>query len=1645
MGCLIKIKYGEEYHTFDTEQEAKEFIAKNKLDIETSLKINRVDIGQDIINIGHTQHERTVNTIRVINNVSFDEVGKIRAMLPTEDYDTDTYHKYSDAHSMSAFLGGLRNEDGKLLFPKYIFENYLNHIKQHALCREYLIASGKTATEKEISDLQKQIFDGTITETSEIRLRKAAEWYDYMNSKLKIVGLPLNDLGQVLTSIDEEANVTHVQNFITMIMGEFMHKIVELVVRDTKNIESIIFDETNGILQDFLKSYADYKEVPAANKIISALFQNDGKMKQLFPEYLKVANDLIKEIKIKYKRADGTYPEITILSEQNFTADLIDEINGKKKIRGKVDLCVVVDGILHIYDLKLSKKKHDSWDDAKKLKIDYQLSSYKKLAQSLGLHVGTTNVISVHINDNDTIEFDGIYTHHVNGYGDEQLNKLFKPIHKNSPVGFSEQGISQIHDYMERLFQSGSALGRNKLTIDSLAKSLKSKAMFDSSTNTYSIPYFLIDTDGRSKIHHVRKNISPSELDSVVNDLAEKIQNNLVSRSHNLMGTLANDLQAYFIGTMDIKDFKSINQSRDEINRMCALFSKYKGSGAELIFTEEGAQLGMLFIKSPIGIEVIACTEYDPLAPWDITSKQSKLFDSIQGGLSTNTPKSVGAVKIMEAILVLNALNSDLKIADITCMQLTNVKSYKMTNKQMKEYGDFVFDFIQKFDSSVTKNINGTSYTDALEKVMYSFTRFSELSSGIKTFRHNIKTAAIEDLTVKQQSDLSDALNAKTLSEIKSYLSDFSSDDKIVTLEAMRDSLQKEFPTYFDNLDNPIVNEVTTLMYQIELAIASYKSREFITENDIAMLKLSRGAWLSSMDLLPEENVQMINRIVQSDFQKLRDRFGNFRSKCTNQVNKLKQGNNYNGARQMLIGDVTSNYINLFRRDTNTNELLNGDLILKNPWTDKSLQPHQQEFLKFVLYSINKYNKSKLKYKWKSYKDLKPEQFNEVDFLCPLVRTKGMDRFRDTKGGWNTPLLTKAWYSETLRKLTNEAIDLKDTIEGQVEERGKVSDMMESMYNEFASHSDPNVRASLIVNAGGIQAFSMDIESMLYIFTLAQDSKEIFDESTIPAVRSILYTSMFQANITGLNMPNFNQFVKDYMKSAVYGDSLITGEARELFKFIGPAKSAGAAIALSYNIMNLPRELVMGFFTNISRAAFGAYGAETFTMAEYLKAWGIVTGDIPNFIQNVTKIELLNEMYGLSNMSINEIPAQATSNKTGIFALMNRFSTWSLTAPDYFNRMTMFIAQMLHDGTWDAHKLVKDEDGALVLKYDMELDKRFNIFYKYKNTPISQIPEKILPVFNEQAALYEVMYNDFKEESESIMSDTFIKAYTNRQRNSMKSFADMAFGYYDRDTKAAFFKTSIGVLFKQFMAFLSAKKMSYFQVRSNNTARGSYTQLTDTSGKKIWSVNIDGETKIVTDDELNTTYKSYKQFAKPKLAWTGTYMEGIFQSYVNLLRDVGVGSYEALTGKGLDTLKKVRREYLKKGDIRHSNMWQGLYDLLISTLFLSLLRAIFFEDPEVTGISYDQQMKQKSEGFQNFFWVTKSATQDFNIFTSMNSLFLNWEIPSFNIIQSTARNFFRAAGDDNLNIAEAALSGTVNSVGMFRWARPYVENMLEDE
>ena len=104
---------------------------------------------------------------------------------------------------------------------------------------------------------------------------------------------------------------------------------------------------------------------------------------------------------------------------------------------------------------------------------------------------------------------------------------------------------------------------------------------------------------------------------------------------------------------------------------------------------------------------------------------------------------------------------------------------------------------------------------------------------------------------------------------------------------------------------------------------------------------------------------------------------------------------------------------------------------------------------------------------------------------------------------------------------------------------------------------------------------------------------------------------------------------------------------------------------------------------------------------------------------------------------------------------------------------------------------------------------------------LDEIPSTLRRTFLDQKSLYEAMKEEFNEtlppskqikdfkDAESDSEWTLPRAYTNRQRDSLKSFSDLCFGYYDKETKSEFYKTVIGVIFKQFMAFGSSKKMQY--------------------------------------------------------------------------------------------------------------------------------------------------------------------------------------------------------------------------------------------
>jgi hypothetical protein len=137
-----------------------------------------------------------------------------------------------------------------------------------------------------------------------------------------------------------------------MLRGEIIHKIFEEVINNHSDnqIKSAVrkMFAADG---DFYKKYGEnYTEVRDSKSIIDSISNTiDSKL----DSYIKVCKTYKSEL---LKRFKGT--DIKLLSEKRITADLTKSITidgvTKNKIRGKLDLIVLVDGVPHIVDLKVS-------------------------------------------------------------------------------------------------------------------------------------------------------------------------------------------------------------------------------------------------------------------------------------------------------------------------------------------------------------------------------------------------------------------------------------------------------------------------------------------------------------------------------------------------------------------------------------------------------------------------------------------------------------------------------------------------------------------------------------------------------------------------------------------------------------------------------------------------------------------------------------------------------------------------------------------------------------------------------------------------------------------------------------------------------------------------------------------------------------------------------------------------------------------------------------------------------------------------------------------------------------------------------------------------------------------------------------------
>lgn len=140
------------------------------------------------------------------------------------------------------------------------------------------------------------------------------------------------------------------------------------------------------------------------------------------------------------------------------------------------------------------------------------------------------------------------------------------------------------------------------------------------------------------------------------------------------------------------------------------------------------------------------------------------------------------------------------------------------------------------------------------------------------------------------------------------------------------------------------------------------------------------------------------------------------------------------------------------------------------------------------------------------------------------------------------------------------------------------------------------------------------------------------------------------------------------------------------------------------------------------------------------------------------------------------------------------------TIPDYYNRLSLFLAKMIHDGSYEAHTITKGGK----LTYDVKKDERFSYYlenrHKHTTKDGRYVPATSDVKYNTQRNLYLLLIQELNNENAGLSqeiikeSDLITKAYSEKERNSFKSFTDTAYGYYDKDHQAQVSNTWYGII-----------------------------------------------------------------------------------------------------------------------------------------------------------------------------------------------------------------------------------------------------------
>lgn len=1360
---------------------------------------------------------------------------KIKKIPGINDYSKDSRIDVLDlvTKEHEALFNQVPGESGrKRLAPEYIKEERIyNYIK------------------REMINNRTDHFDPSSFNYSEDLLPKMVERFGENTS--------IDTIKHFLTEIED---IIYMEN-LTKEFGTKMHEFVALKLRNDASyntkINAFVFDNKN-----------------------EEIFG-----KELKQRWVTRINIIVDNIIDKVQDGNRVISEIFVRSDENSIA----------QVKGRIDLVAVdTQGRAHIFEIKISKNKFTNWDSAKLRTLDWQLALYRQL---LGQHINIDStqlyVIPIQLRELGNPEmlfFDGIKSRSAGniselGIGGTMTNLANKLIPRKVFVDYDEDRENKfkndlsllIEDYQIRTnvkdYDFDSIIAKAE---DTYRRTGEWKSIYNEYEDIEELEKGIITATNKKELETKIKTYISRSLVEINKDVA-KLRNALI-------GSIQNDQP---IKTTSSKSESSIDLITNK------LFYEYKHKEWEVIDNiPEAVPLGMIVLRNKrTGILNLV----------SVSVNNFFASSNIEG-------MSYGDLEYLKTFLFLNNLKKDLlpsnndKLGEIIVFNPKTGTSHPANI--LKKFRDFS-DRMYKVGLGSSLNLTESNILPIENMAIYTLDR------TLRTYNESDKELVTQVTSLFQNSDL-DKID---LDQLKALQKEFLDTFEQYKGKTMDTNLNFDDPKemIFAFIQSAIIaksqSDVSADYQRLSKYSANFSDFKsliaaFYTKNQQQYDKeqrriqgLVQGLAFTTPDMVKSKDLRNINKIMSEGNQKIGEKMLKQSGKIQVLTDEFYKEVDFGRVGQHWWGDTQKVHKNMW---LHKGDKVDDRLRTKNPFildTENAMLPAERKYLKAMLFEIGKYrlNVSDTESSKLDYTTIEGLSKNEKFkialetgdyFEMPLVRREELSRY----AGHGNTNAGDIWRDRILPYLheINDYIDPRELTEKDLKmiELQKIG--FYEMYDVYGrQNAEMKARA---VERNGVNYFEWNLDTIAHRIAFNKIRKNIFD-NRLPIINAYVWWMKLSAGKQNEDLSKQLDYITKQLSLSIYDEPIIDGEFKDIATVAAMGKSIVTAAMLSFRPALFLKEMSIGVFKGIALASSKMYGQDQFGVNDLMAAYGKLIAIDNKVSTEFNMIDKLNHFYRIANMDINTVAKKLQTDRRGLAKGLGRWMYAMNTIPDYYNRLSLFMAKMIKDGSYDAHTVVNKQ-----LIYDPTKDLRFSHYlanresFKTSKGEYMSAPNDLK--FNTQRQHYLVLQNQLNKEGaldgEKAQSekDLIYKAYSEIERNSIKSFSDMAYGYYDKDSQSQIGNMFIGMLWLQFMQFWPGKMKMWFgkPQTEDEAVMGSFQQkfiIEDGIKKLMWRKAImNEEGDIIKFDHVT------ENTGDPLMEWKGSPHQGLLYSFLYTLQDI---------------------------------------------------------------------------------------------------------------------------------------------------------------